>query len=112
MEKTKTYKLSGRIACRGKVQGRSRVIKKYADLISVLEGEILITSQTDMNYVPWLQKCIGLVTESGGRNCHAAIFARENKLPCITDVKGARNIISTGDEIELDADNNLIHLVL
>lgn len=103
-------KLSGRVACIGKVQGLARIINFYEDLKTVQEGDILITAQTDMNYVPYLQKCVGLITEMGGRYCHAAIYARENNLPCITGVKDARKLLEGRIEVILDADRNEIYL--
>jgi rifampicin phosphotransferase len=102
-------KLSGRIACKGKAEGLARVINHYDDLDRIKEGDILIASQTDMNYSPYLQKCRGLITEMGGRYCHAAIYSRENNLPCITNVQNAKKIIKDESFIILDADRNEIY---
>ncbi|MFH1406065.1 MAG: PEP-utilizing enzyme, partial [Nanoarchaeota archaeon] len=87
----------------------TRIINEYKDLKSVQQGEILVTAQTDMNYTPYLQQCAGLITESGGRYSHAAIYARENNLPCITGVENARKLFSEGLALTLDADRNEIY---
>ena len=100
-------KLSGRVACKGKVEGIARIINSYEDLETVEKGDILVTAQTDMNYTPYLECCIGLVTESGGRYSHAAIYSRENNIPCITGVKGARELLSS--QIVLDAIKNEVY---
>jgi phosphohistidine swiveling domain-containing protein len=104
----KENNISGRVACKGKVEGPARIIHKPSDLQNVQPGDILITSQTNINYVPYLRDCIGLITETGGRYCHASIFSRENQLPCIIDVDGAMNTFIDGEYLILDADNNKI----
>ena len=103
--------LNGRVAFRGRVQGSVRVINSYDELAAIQPYEIVVTAQTDINYVPYLLNCAGLITERGGRYCHAATYARENRLPCITSVEGARRILRTGDRVCLDADNNTIELI-
>lgn len=100
-------KLSGRVVSRGKVKGIAKIINSYEDLESVRKGDILVTAQTDMNYTPYLDDCAGLITEKGGRYSHAAIYSRENNIPCITSVKHARKNLQ--GLIVLDADNNEIY---
>lgn len=99
--------LSGRVACKGKVEGFARIINSYEDLESVIKGDILVTAQTDMNYTPYLETCAGLVTESGGRYSHAAIYSRENNIPCITGIEDARKLLS--GYIILDATKNEVY---
>lgn len=105
----KIERLSGRIACKGKVEGLARIIQSYKDLEKIKEGDILVTAQTDMNYTPYLQQCVGLITEMGGRYCHASIYSRENNLPCITDVKDARKLLQDDSLTVLDADKNEVY---
>ena len=104
-------KLSGRVICKGYVEGKTRIINSYEDLESVQKGDVIITPQTDMNYVPFLLGCGGLITEKGGRYSHAAIFSRENDLTCITNVENAREILTGIDSIVLDANRNEIYEV-
>tara|TARA_Y100000310_G_scaffold138709_2_gene137741 strand:+ start:1308 stop:1661 length:354 start_codon:yes stop_codon:yes gene_type:complete len=101
--------LTGRVICKGKVKGIARVINSYDDLDKVEKDEIIIASQTDMNYTPYLQRCSGLITETGSRYCHAAIYSRENNIPCITGVKNARLLIDGGIELVLDANKNEVY---
>lgn len=102
--------LSGRVASIGDgvVKGTARIINNESELDNVQQGDIMITAQTDINYVPALEFCSGLITEQGGRFCHAAIYSRENSLPCITDVEDARGIITDGQIILLNARDNTI----
>lgn len=101
--------LSGRVACLGRAEGLARLIHKPSDLRKVQPGDILVTNQTNINYVPFLIECVGLITETGGRYCHAAVFSRENRLPCIIDVTGVLAILSDGEHLVIDADNNMIY---
>lgn len=102
--------LTGRVASigPGAVKGPARVINSEADLDKIRPGDIMVTSQTDINYAPSMLLCAGIITETGGRFCHAAIFSRENDLPCITDVDGARELIPDGVTIVLDPKENRI----
>jgi len=98
---------SGRVANKGRATGLVRKIETYKDLDAVCEGDVLVAVQTDMNYTPYLQDCVGLITQSGGRYSHAAIYARENDLPCIVGVKEAMTL-DDGRKIILDANKNEI----
>lgn len=109
MDQANNKTLSGRVVCEGKVEGLARVINEYMDLEQVQSGDIIVAAQTDINYTPYLQQCAGLVTEIGGRYCHAGIYARENNLPCIVGVTDARKLLPNGVKIVLDADKNEIY---
>jgi pyruvate,water dikinase len=108
----KKFTLSGRVASIGEgfVKGIARIINNEAELDKIQAGDIMIAAQTDINFVPAMEQCVGLVTEQGGRFCHAAIYSRENYLPCITDVENARQIITDGAEIILNTHKNTISL--
>ena len=110
MSNEEQIKLSGRVVCSGKVEGIARIINSYEDLDNVKEGDILVAAQTDMNYTPYLEKSSGLITETGGRYCHAAIYARENNLTCIVGVLNAREIIIDNKPLILDGNVNEIYL--
>lgn len=101
---------SGRVASIGEgiTNGIARIINNESELDRIQPGDIMIAPQTDINFVPALELCVGLITEQGGRFCHAAIYSRENNLPCITDVENARKKIPDGVAIILDAANNII----
>lgn len=105
--------LKGRVASigNGVAKGIARIINNESDLDKIQPHDIMVAPQTDINYVPALELCIGLITEQGGRFCHAAIYSRENNLPCITGVEHARKNIPDGAEIILDTNSNTISLV-
>jgi phosphohistidine swiveling domain-containing protein len=105
-----TTTLSGRVASvgRGVITGIARIVNSETDLERVQPGEIMIAPQTDITFAPTMQLCAGVVTELGGRFCHAAIFTREHHIPCLTDVADARSLIPDGALITLDPINNRI----
>ena len=104
------FRLSGRVACKGAgvVTGIARIIKNQSDLEKIQEGDIMVTLQTDINFVPVLELCSALITEKGGRFCHASIYSRENRLCCLTGVCDATTVINDGQMIRIDTLKNII----
>jgi len=100
--------LHGRRASSGVAKGRVLIIESYDDLEKVENGSIIVASQTDINFAPYLKRCAGLITETGGRFCHAAIFARENGIPCLTGVSDVMDFLNNGDFVELNADDSKV----
>ncbi|MBV9575258.1 MAG: phosphoenolpyruvate synthase, partial [Gammaproteobacteria bacterium] len=95
-----------KIAC-----GRARVILDPKKMHELQAGEILITDMTDPDWEPVLKKAAGIVTNRGGRTCHAAIIARELMIPAVIGCNKATQVITSGDEITLScADGNIGHV--
>ena len=103
-----TEEIKGRVACRGRVEGPVRVVLGYSDLAKVREGDIMVAQQTDVNFTPALRRAAGLIAEDGARFCHAAIYARENELPCIIGIADACNRLQNAEWAVLDADANVV----
>lgn len=84
-ELSETYSLAepGVVICEGRAvgkrigQGRARVLKQLDQAHDFKPGEVLVTDMTDPNWEPVMQKASAIVTNRGGRTCHAAIIARE-----------------------------------
>lgn len=93
------------------VSGRARVILSAKDIEQVQEGEILVTQMTDPDWVPAMKKAAGLVTERGGRTCHAAIVSRELNTPAIVGADAATTAITTGQVITLDCSKGAVGYV-
>ncbi|MGX6444318.1 phosphoenolpyruvate synthase [Neobacillus sp. K501] len=81
--------------------GTIRVIKSVEDINLFQEGEILVTSMTDPDWVPIMKKAAGIITERGGRTCHAAIVSRELGIPAIVGVENAMDLLKDGMEVTL-----------
>jgi pyruvate,water dikinase len=83
--------------------GRARVITSmHEGLLSLEEGEILVTRMTDPDWVPLMKKAAGIITENGGRTCHAAIVSRELGIPAIVGAAAAMKKIQDGQYVTLD----------
>lgn len=93
------------------VSGVARVIISARDIDQVQEGEILVTQMTDPDWVPAIKKAAGLVTERGGRTCHAAIVSRELNTPAVVGADGVTTKIKTGQLITLDCAQGTIGLI-
>ncbi|PMB06027.1 phosphoenolpyruvate synthase [Fischerella thermalis CCMEE 5198] len=80
-------------------QGKARVILDVHRLGEFQPGEVLVTNRTDPDWEPIMKKASAIVTNSGGRTCHAAIIAREMGIPAIVGCGNATKIIKAGQEI-------------
>ncbi|MCX7592343.1 MAG: phosphoenolpyruvate synthase [Fischerella sp.] len=80
-------------------QGRVRVILDVSKIDQFQPGEILVTDRTDPDWEPIMKKASAIVTNSGGRTCHAAIIARELGVPAIVGCGNATEILKTGQEV-------------
>ncbi|OJI06768.1 phosphoenolpyruvate synthase [bacterium CG10_46_32] len=76
--------------------GKIRVIKDVSGFATFKAGEILATEMTDPDWEPIMKLASGIVTNAGGRTCHAAIVARELGIPAIVGTKNATEILKTG----------------
>ena len=84
------------------VSGPARVVKTMQDLSHFNNGDILVTQMTDPDWVPIMKKAAGIVTDLGGRTCHAAIVSRELGIPAIIGTELATTTIKDGQLITLD----------
>jgi phosphohistidine swiveling domain-containing protein len=64
-------------------QGTARVLRSITDMNHFRAGEVLITEMTDPDWEPVIKQASAVVTNRGGRTCHAAIISRELGIPCI-----------------------------
>jgi len=73
--------------------GKVRVIKSAAFIDQFQEGEVLVTDKTDPDWQPIMKKAAGIITNRGGRTCHAAIVSRELGVPAIVGTEhGTENL--------------------
>ncbi|MDX1390400.1 MAG: PEP/pyruvate-binding domain-containing protein, partial [Acidobacteriota bacterium] len=76
--------------------GPVRTIRSSADLARFEEGEVLVAEMTDPDWQPVMAKASALVTEHGGRTCHAAIVSREMGVPCVVGTGNALSALRDG----------------
>ena len=72
------------------------------------KGDVLVTRMTRPEFLPLVKKTSAIITDGGGVLCHAAIIARELKIPCIVGTKIATQILKDGDLVEVDANRGVI----
>ena len=94
------------------VSGIARIVKSSKELHTVKPGEILVTKMTDPDWVPIMKKVAGIVTDLGGRTCHAAIVSRELHTPAIVGTDNATRKIKTGQKITIDCSKGAEGFVL
>ena len=63
--------------------GKAKIISNLEDMYLLDEGDILVTDHTDPNWEPVMKKTAAIITDKGGRTCHAAIIARELGIPAV-----------------------------
>lgn len=80
-------------------QGKARVILDVHKIDQFQPGEVLITNRTDPDWEPIMKKASAIVTNQGGRTCHAAIIAREMGIPAIVGCSNATTVLQTGQEV-------------
>jgi len=98
-EPTPEALLIGRSVGNQIAQGKVRLIQSTADLSQFQEGEVLVTEKTDPDWEPVMKKASAIVTDSGGRTCHAAIVSRELGLPAVVGTKKASTTLKTGQAV-------------
>eukprot|EP01022_Parablepharisma_sp_SALTPOND_P010963 TRINITY_DN14531_c0_g2_i1.p2 TRINITY_DN14531_c0_g2~~TRINITY_DN14531_c0_g2_i1.p2 ORF type:complete len:591 (-),score=70.21 TRINITY_DN14531_c0_g2_i1:61-1833(-) len=79
--------------------GKVRIINDLEHMNELQEGEVLVTDNTDPDWEPAMKKAAAIVTNRGGRTCHAAIVAREIGVPAIVGAVNATDTIADGDEV-------------
>jgi pyruvate,water dikinase len=99
--------VGGRIA-----SGTTRVIEHVAQLEQFLPGEVLIADTTTPDWEPVMKTAAAIVTNRGGRTCHAAIIARELGIPAVVGAGDATTAVSSGEEITVscaEGDTGLVY---
>ncbi len=80
-------------------QGKANVILEVHRIEDFQAGEVLVTNKTDPDWEPIMKKASAIVTNQGGRTCHAAIIAREMGIPAIVGCSNATGFIKSGQEV-------------
>ena len=77
--------------------GKVRVIKNVSGIHDFKKGEVLVTEMTDPDWEPIMKIASAIVTDKGGRTCHAAIISRELGIPCLVGTDDATKKLKNGD---------------
>ncbi|MEO1621095.1 MAG: phosphoenolpyruvate synthase [Cyanobacteria bacterium J06632_3] len=80
-------------------QGPARVIQSVDNIADFQPGEVLVTQRTDPDWEPIMKQASAIVTDQGGRTCHAAIIAREMGIPAVVGCGDATTTIAPGSDV-------------
>ncbi len=92
--------------------GNVRVIESVADMERVQPGDVLVTDMTDPDWEPVMKRAAAIVTNRGGRTCHAAIIARELGIPAVVGCGHATEVLSEGRAVTVscaEGDTGLVY---
>ena len=101
-------KLEGTCASVGKVQGKVKIVFGEKGFDKMNKGDILVTGMTRPEMLPVMKKAGAIVTDEGGITCHAAIVARELKIPCVIATRIGTKVFKDDDLVEVDADKGIV----
>ncbi|EDQ00028.1 phosphoenolpyruvate synthase [Shewanella benthica] len=98
-------KTKGKVLCEGRAIGHkigsgvAKVLTSIADMDQIKEGDVLVTDMTDPDWEPIMKRASAIITNRGGRTCHAAIIARELGVPAVVGCGDVTERIKTGQKI-------------
>ena len=106
----RTVVIRGLPASPGIYAGKAKVVLTTEEADRLLEkGDILVTTMTNPDWVPYMRKAGAIVTNDGGMTCHAAIVSRELGIPCIVGTGNATEKIETGKDYTVNAKTGVVY---
>jgi len=90
-----------------KISGTIRVVKDIHKQ-KFTAGNILVTTMTRPEFMPYVRRAKAIITDEGGLTCHAAIVSRELKIPCIIGTKVATRVLKSGNRVEMDLEKGIV----
>jgi pyruvate,water dikinase len=112
-----TLQESGKVLLTGKSVGEKigagpvRVVRNVDELKAFRPGEVLVTDMTDPDWEPTMKMAAAIVTNRGGRTCHAAIVSREIGVPCVVGSGTATSLLSTGKDVTVSCAQGEVGMV-
>jgi len=92
--------------------GTARVIRDVSEMNRVQNGDVLVSDMTDPDWEPVMKRAAAIVTNRGGRTCHAAIIARELGIPAVVGCGDATEVIKDGTDVTVscaEGDEGLVY---
>jgi phosphoenolpyruvate synthase/pyruvate phosphate dikinase len=110
-ERSDDILVRGIAASPGVVTGKAAIIRKNSDYKRLPNKSIVVTQMTRPDMILDIDKIEGIVTDLGGSLCHAAIIAREMRIPCVVGTQNATEIIRNKSLISVDGNNGIVKKV-
>ena len=101
LKQASTRILTGRSIGERIASGPVRLVHDVHGLVDFREGEILVTDKTDPDWEPVMKRASGIITNRGGRTCHAAIVSRELGLPAVVGTMNATELLRDGQPVTI-----------
>lgn len=101
--------LKGAAASLGAISGPVKIIHKPTEIDKINKGDVLVTEMTTPDYVPAMKKASAIVTDVGGRTCHAAIVSRELGIPCVVGTGTATSKLKNGQVVTVDGARGIVY---
>jgi pyruvate,water dikinase len=101
--------LKGAAASLGSAFGPVKIIHKPTEIDKVAKGDVLVTEMTTPDFVPAMRRATAIVTDTGGRTCHAAIVSRELGIPCVVGTGTATHVLKNSQMITVDGAKGLVY---
>ena len=92
-------------------QGPVQIIKSAQMIHSFRKGEVLVTDMTDPDWEPIMKIAAAIVTNRGGRTCHAAIVSRELGIPCVVGTGNATTRLTQGEDVTVDCSEGSVGMI-
>jgi len=99
LKETGTILVEGRAIGQRIGAGKVRIIKDVSEMDKVQPGDVLVSDMTDPDWEPVMKRASAIVTNRGGRTCHAAIIARELGIPAVVGCGNATQLLSDGQGV-------------
>ncbi|MCX6799226.1 MAG: PEP-utilizing enzyme, partial [Candidatus Diapherotrites archaeon] len=103
--------LAGSTAYPGFAKGLVKRVDSAGEMGKMNKGDILVSMSTEPDMLPAMGKAAAIVTDTGGITCHAAIIARELKIPTLVGTKFASKVLHDNDLVEVDAGKGLARVL-
>jgi len=88
--------------------GKTKVILDIKNIAKFKQGDVLVTEMTTPDWVPVMKIAAAIVTNSGGKTCHAAIVSRELGVPCVVGAENATSVLKDDEIVTVDGQRGLI----
>jgi len=92
----------------GRASGKARIILSVKNISQFQKGEVLVTEMTTPDWVPAMKIASAVVTNLGGKTCHAAIVSRELGVPCVVGTEKATKVLKEGEDVTVDGQRGFI----
>jgi len=104
-----TILLRGAAASLGLASGSVKIIHKPTEIDKIDPGDVLVTEMTTPDFVPAMRKAKAIITDTGGRTCHAAIVSRELGIPCVVGTGMATHKLKNSQMVTVDGAKGLVY---